>query len=328
MNRPTCSPWVAFWFSPSPLSSITFVRRALCLVAALYFLSAWGDVETWFQRGAPASSSNLATFFRTAELADDARWMLSPLFVWDSLLADSALGESAGVYRVYLLIGVLLALLVAVSDQLERFKLPNAVTRLLGSCWPSWVLWIWFVGWANRVVLIAGIVEPVLSVSLAALAIAPIAKRYSGNNANDLAHSQQVSWRTTLSRRLLATQATLIAIMTTATMIASPVWWNGTGAYALVASVEDRWFDVRGTFFETTVVYELTTTCIICALPIGILLAWRKSSHWIGVGLIVAWCCLVALLSANILYAATFAIIATTIGWRESVHTSAGADGA
>jgi hypothetical protein len=301
---------MAFWFAPSPVISLQFVRRALCVVTALYFLSAWGDVETWFQRGAPASSSNLATFFRTAELTDDARWMVSPLFVWDSIFADSALGESALVYRLYLLVGVVLALLVSVSDQWRRFNLPATVLRLLSSFWPSLLLWIWMVGWANRVVLLAGIVEPVLSVSLAALVVAPII----GSSAAENASNVQWSWRTTVSRRLLAVQATLIALMTTATMLASPTWWNGTGAYALIAPAEDRFFDVRGTFFETSWVYEMTTTAIVWTLPIGVFLAWRNGSRSFGIGLIVAWCVVVGFLSANVLYAATLGIIATTIG--------------
>ena len=313
MKGHALSGWSAFWFSPSPLGTLGFVRRALCVVTAIYFASALGDIETWFQRGAPASSANLATFFRTAELTSDARWMVSPLFVWDALFAGSVWGESAIVYRGYLLLGILLALLVAVSDRMDRVNLPSRVSKLLGSCWPSVLLWIWFVGWANRIVLVAGIVEPVLSVSLAALAIAPIAHRMTGQSG-----PESLSWRTTLSRRLLAVQASLIGILTTATMLASPTWWNGMGAYALIAPVEDRLFDVRGSFFESPLVYELTTALIVCALPVGIAFAWQPPWRRIGIGLILAWCFLVALLSANVLYAVTLGIIASTIGTKES----------
>jgi hypothetical protein len=323
MSGPASTSWASFWFLPTPIRSLRFVRSALCVVTAVYFLSAWGDVETWFQRGAPASSSNLATFFRTAELTSDARWMVSPLFMWDALFASSSLGQSAFVYRLYLLVGILLAVAVGVSDQGDRLKVPRFLDRLLGSCWPSVLLWAWFVGWANRIVLLAGIVEPLLSVSLAALAIAPI-----GRHADGTATIGPFSWRTTLAKRLLAVQMSLIAMMTTATMLASSVWWNGTGAYALVAPTEDRWFDVRGSIFETPWVYELTTTWIVCTLPIGILLAWRSSTRPIGLGLILVWCCLVALLSENVLFAVTLAITATAIGTGHGDHTPAGVFGA
>lgn len=306
--------WTEFWFTPSPASQLRFIRRGLCVVVAIYFAAALSDVETWYVRGAPASSSNLATFFRTAELTSDARWMISPLFIWDSVWAGTSLSESGLVYRVYLMLGIAVAMVVAFADRLSQQNLPGWISRLLASSLPTVLIWAWLVGWANRVVLQAGIAEPVLSVSLAALAISPI------GNFN--------TWRATLACRLLAIQATLIAIMTTATMLASPTWWNGTGAYALVAPTEDRLFSVQQTVFETPFVYEMVTLLIVCALPIGIVLAWRDHTRPLGIGLILGWCFLVGLLSANILYAATLGIIATSIGWGHRNHTPAGADGA
>ncbi|KAA5543689.1 hypothetical protein FYK55_10860 [Roseiconus nitratireducens] len=309
------SPWTDFWFRPSPIWHLTWVRRALCLVTAGYFASALPDVSTWYVSGAPASSSNLATFFRTAELTDQARWMFSPLYLWDSAFAMSPLSEAAWVYQAYLLIGIALAVLVAVANPLYRFeRLPRVVSSLLAGSLPCVLLWIWFVGWANRAVLLAGITEPVLSVSLAALAIAP-----SGVPALDrLPVSKRLSWRTTLSRRLIAVQATLIALMTTATMLASPIWWNGMGAYALVAPVQDRLIDVRETFFENSIVYESLTLLLVLVLPLGFWLAWRPNTRRLALGLIAVWATVVAFLSANILYAVTLAIIATSIGQPET----------
>ena len=321
--------WNEFWFRPSPSSQLQAIRRGLCVVTAIYFAAALPDVDTWFVQGAPASSSNLATFFRTAELTSDARWMVSPLFVWDSVFAGSALGESGLVYRAYLVVGIILAVMVAFADRLSTQNMPGWASRLLQTSWPMVVLWVWLVGWANRVVLLAGITEPLLSVSLAALAIAPIGSvaRKDGDH-DSLQAMQSGTWRATLARRLLAAQATLIAIMTTASMLASTAWWNGTGAYALVAPQEDRLISVVGTVFERPVFFEMLTMLIVCTLPIGIVLAWRDGTRRLGVALVIAWCCLVGLLSANILHAATLGIIATSIGWGHGSHTPAGADGA
>ena len=323
MIRDCFTRWTEFWFSPSPVASLRNVRRGLCLVAAIYFASSLGDVETWFAHGAPASSSNLATFFRTAELTSDARWMISPLFIWDALAGRSALGESALVYRLYLLVGIGLAVFVAVGDRLADWKVPAKLAALGESSWPSVLLWLWFVGWANRIVLLAGTVEPLLSLSLAAIAIAPV-----GRLRSDQESPRPVSWRTTLADRLLSVQATLIALITTATLFASPVWWNGTGAYALVAPTQDRLFTVTGTFFETPLIYELLTALIVCVLPVGIFLAWKPATRKLGIAMVVAWCVAVGLLSANLLYAATLGILATTIGLKESYRAPAGAIGA
>ena len=288
------------------------IRRGLCAVAGLYFLSALGDVEIWYAKGAPASTSNLATFYRTAELESDARWMLSPLFVADRLLRDGSLGESSALYCAYLVIGIILAVLAGAGDRI-RDVLPG-LGRIISGSLPVWLLWIWFVGWANRIVLVAGICEPVLSVSLAALALAPVVPE------------ARHSWRVTLATRLLAVQFTLIGLLTSATMLAGTVWWDGTGAYALVAPAEDRFISVRESFFETPIIYESLTAFLVLALPLGLLLSWRQSDRKIGRLLLWTWCVLVALLSANVIYALTLGVLVLTVG--EKHHTSAGTNGA
>ncbi|WP_182870981.1 hypothetical protein [Stieleria mannarensis] len=319
--------WREFWFTPSPIALLRNVRRGLCLVAAVYFASALGDVDTWLPRGAPASSSNLATFFRTAELTGDARWMVSPLFIWDALTGESSLGESALVYRLYLVVGIALAVFAAAGDRLAGWNAPKKLAAFGVGSGPTVLLWIWFVGWANRIVLLAGTVEPLLSVSLAAVAIAP-AGRASASPAAADSDPGPISWRATLAGRLLAVQTTLVALITTATLLASPVWWNGTGAYALVAPAEDRFINVIGTFFETPAIYEVLTALIVCALPLGVFLAWKPATRKIGVAIMVAWSVVVGLLSANLLYAVTLGIVSTTIGALESHRTPAGVIGA
>lgn len=310
------SPGTDFWFQPTPIGRLQGVRRALCVVTAIYFLSAWSDVPTWFAADSPASSQRLSDFFRSAELTNDAAWMLSPLFAWDAMLAGTSLSESTLVYRLYLAAGILLAVLAGWSDVIAaRFRSPTMKRLLVGSL-PMVLLWVWFVGWANRVVLLAGTVEPVLSVSLATLAIAPI---------GHVGQKQSRSWRSRLSERLLGVQATLLALATTTTMIASPTWWSGTGAYALVAPVEDRFFDVRETVFEMALVYETINLLLIVLLPLGALFAWRPTSRKTGIAMVMVWAVLVGLLSANVLYAATLAIIATRIGSEDIVAASAGA---
>ncbi|MEM6473147.1 MAG: hypothetical protein AAF802_26535 [Planctomycetota bacterium] len=273
-------------------------RIGLAVVAFLYFASAVGDVPLWFQSGAPASSGQLGDFFREAGLDDDARWMWSPLFLWDSLFAGTSLAESAFVYRVYLLVGCLWSLLVL------AFSIPSIATKFPNRIRGNWVcilLWIWFVGWANRIVLLAGIVEPVLSLSLAAMAIAPL-----GND--------RITWRSHFARRLASIQGTMVMVATTATMLAGNVWWNGTGAYALVAPIENRLFDVRDTFFENPFVFESVNAFLLLALPLGVVLAWSRRRNRLGVAFICSWALLVALLSMEFLYAMTIAVIATTLG--------------
>lgn len=291
------SKWSAFWFAPESGKTTALIRRAICLTVAVYFLAAWPDVSTWLASGAPASSSHLASFFKAAELDSDAFWMLSPLFLWDRVFSGTALAESALVYRIYLLGGISLALLTAASG--TRF-LPKKIAHFFSGQWPTVVLWIWFVGWANRCGLLAGIFEPVASVSLAAIAIAPPA--------------ETIHWRHTFSRRLIAIQATVIAIASAATMLASNIWWNGMAAYAIAAPVEDRPFDFTGTFFETAFVYESLTAILMVSLPVGCYLSWHASSRTWGRILIGIWCVITATLGAQLLYTTTFFVITMAMG--------------
>ncbi len=309
------------WFTPIECSQLRWVRFGLGLITLLYFAASLTDVGTWLSNGKPASSANLANFFRSAELADEARWMLSPLFVWDAAFSGTGLSESTLVYRIYLLIGILLASLTCLATWSRRPSFPSIIEAPLQSTWLGVLLWIWFVGWANRIVLLAGLVEPILSVSLAAIAIAPL-----GPNS-------KTHWRAGFSRQLLRCQATLILLITTALMLSGAIWWNGMGAYALAAPSEDRVFDVVGSWFENSWAYELMTAWLVVSLPLGLFLAWRPAANvWkihrlgglqvkrIGIVLIGLWCILVGLLSANLLYAATLAVIATSLDQSQNTN--------
>ena len=307
MSSQSSNGWTRFWFEPAQASELNWVRIGLCLVATVYFASAWSDVPLWFAKDRAASTTNLGIFFRTAELNSDARWMFSPLFLFDSVTQGTAWSESALVYRAYLAIGIALGLVAATGGGLAR-RLPRGLlANLLGGSLPVLLLWVWLVGWANRIVLIAGICEPVLSVSLAALAIAP-------------AVTSEPSWRVGLAKRLIAVQTTLIVLVTLASMLFGNVWWNGTGAYALVAPAEDRFVSVAGTFFEDAAAFEATTFVLILALPIALWLLRRESFRGTGVAVWWMWCAIVALLSAEMLYSVTLSVLVLSINKKS--HTS------
>ncbi|MEO1526252.1 MAG: hypothetical protein AAFX06_12505 [Planctomycetota bacterium] len=300
------NPWTRFWFTPAPVEALAWVRGGLCIVTALYFVSVFSDVAFWYAQDAPASTTNLSEFFRTAELTSDARWMVSPLYWFDALTRGSSWSESVAVYRAYLVIGIILSVVAAIAGPISK-RSNGWVAWCLGGSLPTLLLWIWFVGWANRVVLLAGICEPILSVSLAALAIAP-------------AMSATPSWRVTLAKRLLEIQTTLFAFVTTALMLFGNVWWNGTGAYALAAPEEDRFLSVAGTFFENPVIYEGTTAFLLIGLPLAVWLVRRESLRALGLGVWWVWCATVALLSAEMIYAATLGVLILSVEKRS--HTS------
>lgn len=309
MSEERTNPWTRFWFQPSAASELNWVRVGLCLLTAVYFVSAWGDVSLWYAAGAPASTSHLGQFFRAAELTPQARWMLSPLYLFDAWTAGSAWSESASVYQAYLAIGIALALFAAGANVIARWFGRGLLGSLIGGSLPTLLVWVWFVGWANRATLLAGICEPVLSVSLAALAIAPSV-------------TEIPSWRVTLARRLLDVQTTLLGVVTTALMLNANVWWNGNGAYVLAAAEEDRFLSLGELVADRPMLFEGLTVVLVIGLPLALWLL-RRETPWrsLGFALCWFWCAAVGVLSAELLYAAVVAVLVLSINPKSS-HTS------
>ena len=54
--------WDRFWFTPDSIQRMAFVRGLLCIIAAFYFVSCWGDVGFWYADEGPLSSERVASF--------------------------------------------------------------------------------------------------------------------------------------------------------------------------------------------------------------------------------------------------------------------------
>jgi hypothetical protein len=265
------------------------VRGLLCLITAIYFASSWSDAPFWYSDGGPLSPTRVSTFLQTGGLEDAARWIVSPLF----------LTGSAWIYRLYLVIGVAACAIVAAGR---------------GGKAACWLLWLLLVGWANRAMILSGLTETLLSLGLFAAAIAPPAPSWqrtpSANDEND----EFVDWRAGFSQRLMAVQITLIGLATFVTMLGGRVWFNGIGAYALAAPLEDRSIDwTTRAWFVNPMVHELLTHAMVIALPLGFALAWLHRTNRIGQSILIGWCIVVALLGSHWLYASAVATMVMAI---------------
>jgi hypothetical protein len=256
------------------------------LITALYFASSWSDAPFWYSDGGPLSPIRVSTFLQTGGLEDAAQWILSPLF----------LTGSAWIYRLYLVIGVAACAIVAAGR---------------GGKAAGWLLWLLLVGWANRAMIVSGLAETLLSLGLFAAAIAPSAPSWPRKqNANH----ESVDWLAGFSQRLMAVQITLIGLATFVTMLGGRVWFNGIGAYALAAPVEDRWIDwTTQAWFVNPLVHELLTHAMVIALPLGFALAWLPRTNRIGQAILIGWCSVVALLGSHWLYASALATMVISI---------------
>jgi len=253
----------------------------LCLLAIIYFLSSWVDADFWYGPTGPLSNSQVASFLATSGLGDTARWIVSPLFLTGTLW----------VYYAYLAIAMLLAVAVLLGKG-------GRVTAVL--------LWLAFVGWANRAMLVSGLTESLFSLALFAAAIAPPIPLKAGRD--------RIDWTAQLSQRLIAIQGSLILLATFLTMLGGRVWFNGLGAYALAAPVQNRTFDLATTgILRNPSIHEALTHLIVIAIPAGLLLAWIPATCRVGKTILWIWCGTIALLGSMWLYGALLACMISAI---------------
>ncbi len=282
--------WNLFWFEPSSVRLVSQLRGLLCLVTACYFLSSLTDVATWYGSDGVLSRTQVADWSSSQSESGELRWRMSPLFLTDHLM----------VFRGWAIIGVVLCVAVAIGR---------------GGRWASIAVWLTLIGWANRSLFVAGIAEPLLSLSWLAASIAPASTAITANGlfarpffAVTDPRGLDRHWTATLSARLLAVQGTIIGLATFSTMMAGRVWWNGLGSYALAAPTQDRYFHAAN-WISPMMIHEPLTHLLLWILPLGLFLAWQPRYETIGRVLLVSWTIAIAVLTSHFLYASTLGIM-------------------
>ena len=259
----TIDGFVAWWFQPFSDSRIRSIRGLLALACGFYFIEAMTDVSVWFGDGGWLRTDHVASFLRLADLESDSRGSISLLYLTDQLW----------VYCLHLIVGGILSLL---------WVLPFAQKY---QSWVGWLLWLCVAMWANRLLWLAGWPDKLLSMSLSMVVLAGTKPRSSLE---------------AFAIRLLACQTTCVLVMTTATMIAWDVWWDGTGSVALAANTSNRIIDLTDWLTISPWFYELLTHALVLAPVSGVILLWSprdsKGLHRLGAGLLFGWCTVVALL--------------------------------
>lgn len=254
------SSWTTFWFTQEASGRILRpIRIGIALLCALYFASHWADIGWWFSQSGALGLDAVKQFLIDADLGDSAGWRLSPLYLVDS----------PWLLRAYLLAGIGLSL---------------AWGWWTRNRWLGIGVWLAVVGLANRSFLIAGLEELLLVWSVAYLALAP---------ADGVEH-----WSGSLALRAIQVHLTILIGVTGLTMLSSLAWWDGTGVMALVAPIEDRYFD-WGRILSAAWMQELVSLLIVWGAIAGPVLLWIKATRTVAhIGLTV-WAVGLALLSGQ-----------------------------
>lgn len=272
----TSTDWTQFWFcTADQQGALRSVRIGMAVMAFWYFASHWADIGLWLGGDGILASESLARFLSDADLGDLVRWRLSPLYWVDSPV----------MLRGYLLLGMALAVAAAVVRQ------SRAVQVAL------WLLVVWL---ANRTLMLAGLEELVLAFGLGYLALAP---------ADGAVH-----WSGSLALRLLQLHVSFLIAVTGLTMLSALIWWDGSGVLAVVAPVENRYIDWVERL-STPWVHELLTHAIVGVAVVAPVLLWTTKLRRVACVAATLWCVVLALLSSQLLYFATLAVLLQAF-WR------------
>ncbi|MCA9156814.1 MAG: hypothetical protein KDA72_00725 [Planctomycetales bacterium] len=229
MMRTLIARWNLFWFDPRPRAALTLPRVAICLVAALWFVSFWSSAPAWL-----AADGLLAQPLSKRMLATDqiAEWQ-----VWSPLWFI----QSPSLLYGWLAAGVVLCL-VAASGLGGRLSLA--------------ALLLWVIAWANRVVVLSGLVEPTLVACLGYLVVEP------GLPLWNRSPSASAKWTAGVARRLLQTHCWLLIAAGLLSQLGGLVWWRGEGVWWLAAAGRSNLFSIEQLRGHPLVVNSLSHTVI------------------------------------------------------------------
>lgn len=211
MMRAVFDRWNSFWFDPRPRSAMTLPRVAICLVAALWFASFWSSASAWLSTDGLLTHPISERLLAADQIAAWQAW--SPLW-WS---------QSASLIYAWLAAGVVLCL-VAASGLGGRLTLA--------------VLLLWVIAWANRLVVLSGLVEPTLVACLGYLIVEP------GLPLLKKSPSASSTWTAGVARRLLQTHWWLLIAAGLLSQLGGLVWWRGEGVWWLAAAGRSNLFSI------------------------------------------------------------------------------------
>ena len=272
--------WNRFWFRPSDPCLVSLLRILTGISVLAYVHSHSADLEVWFGANGllPIKTVRQLTGGNAAAAAMDFRWSY---FYW----LDTSLG---------LWIAHLGGLLVAVA------MIVGCCSRI--SCLAALCVVLSYV---HRAPMITGQWEPVLTMMLLYLCVAPCGACYSWdawwrrrrNTAEGL--GCEPSLAATISVRLIQVHLSAFYLMMGLTKLAGATWWSGDAVWWLAARTESRLIDWTFLHDYMLLVNLWTHAVVFFELGFGILIWVRGTRSFLLPVAVMMWTSL-ALLSGLI----------------------------
>ncbi|MCU0693874.1 MAG: hypothetical protein MUF54_21000, partial [Polyangiaceae bacterium] len=251
--------WNRFWYTPRDPRTVCVLRVLAGLCALAFVLSHTADLVRWM---GPDGILNTQT---TLQL--NGQQTLGPTLRY-SYLYFAATPASLWILHVTGIVTVL-AFIVGI-----------------GSRWTAVGTLVVVLAYVHRVPLLTGQWEPVLTMLLAYLCLAPTGRCWSvdallarrrarGGRTKEMPSRLCPSVAANISVRLIQLHLAALCVMTGLNMLAADVWWSGEAVWWLIARTESRLVDLTAMSGAMLAVNVWTHGIVLYLLAFG-LLVWHR----------------------------------------------------
>jgi len=259
----TVTAWDLFWFAPSNPRRLCQLRVAAGLLAFWFFLGHTFDLQIWFGPGGLLPVDTVKSL-----RPDPYRWSFLPLFQ-----------DAGGLWLVHGL--------AIVSATCMAWGLFSRTTTL--------ITWLFVLSYIHRAPMLTGVFEPILTLTLGYLWLAPVGNYYSvdrwwrerrGRQSQPTAGGSTAS--TLVSRLIQVHVATLYGLMGLSKLggIAGSTnydgsWWRGEAVWWLITRSESRLIDLTFLHAYPLVVNALTHAIVAFELAFAVLIWNGRIRPWL-----------------------------------------------
>lgn len=278
--------WNRFWFTPSDAFPLSVIRVLTGLAALYYHWSYAADLTRWF------GPDGLLTADNAQRLMGPAAFRFSPFLFTDS---------PANLWICHIVGGIILLAFTA-----------GLFTRLANVLALCVVL-----SYVHRAPMLIGPFEPVLTMVLAYLCLAPCGAFLSVDRwlrqRRPEAAEPKPSLAANISLRLIQVHLAAFYLLMGLTMLAGQPWWSGEAMWFLVARTESRLVDLTFLSAHPFAINVWTHAVVAFELLFGVLI-WNRLARplllvlavvvWVPLAFVTGWLAFFAmLLIANLAFA-------------------------
>lgn len=281
--------WNRFWFTPSTSRGLSILRIAVGALALVWQLSFTADLLRWF---GPQGwlDSGVIHEWNAVEASRPFSGRLS--FLWAQ--------DPAAIWALHLVSAAVLLLFTC-----------GAFTRITSLLAFGVVL-----SYVHRAPFLGGAAEPVLTMLVGYLCIAPCGRYYSvdarRNRSQAPGAPETSSTAATIARRLIQVHLVLVYLVMLATKLAGATWWNGEalwwlGVQPLAAAVDPTFLRAQPVILNfltfAILLSEFSMVAFVANRWLRPLALAASTLSWITLGLLAGtWPLSATMLVANLVF--------------------------